>query len=247
MGYTRQQWATDFLKAIGNSNPNQQTIDWVASWTTYETSCCGGASYNLLNTTEPNTPGVVSNFNQVGVKNYNSYSNGILANAKVIRNGYYPNLYNALRSNNTSLLYSNNANINHELGIWGTGAVQQSIASSASYANSFLLQTFGGTMTAVPTGQGANGGQGQAPAGGGGATTTVSTLAPQAVACAPLDIGCGLSNFWNVNVLPFLEHMTLIIFAIILIIVGFILMGGNPNLNPAHFLKSIGTKAAVAA
>lgn len=137
--------------------------------------------------------------------------------------------------------------------VYGSGPAWQQLQNDlcpgcANQLNpvSFLNNLQGGQ--GMPTG--ANGGQGQAPAGGGGGGgggTTTSTLAPQAVPCAPFDIGCGLSNFWNVNVLPFLEHVTLVIFAIVLIIVGFILMGSNPNLNPANFLKKIGTKAAMAA
>src|SRR5258708_4439298 len=250
MSYTSEHWAQGCLKAMGNPNPSPQCINWVASWTNFETSCCGGASYNLLNTTEPNTRGVVSNFNGVGVKNYNSYASGVGANAKVINNGYYNTLAQALKTNNTGLLYSNNAAINQELSVWGTGAVQNSIASAAQNPGSLLSQAFGGNPMSVPTSSGTTNSTGsnlgQKPAGSQTSTAAGgSSLAPQAVACAPFDIGCGLSNFWNVNVLPFLEHMFLFVLALILVILGFYLMGGKgSDLNPVAQVKKVGAALA---
>jgi hypothetical protein len=116
--YTRAQWATDLLKAIGNSNPSIKTIYWVVGWTDYESSA-GGAAYNLLNTTQ-RMPGSWD-FNSVGVQNFTSYSQGIQANAIVLENGYYPTLLVALQSNDLSSLASPPASIQNELGTWGTG------------------------------------------------------------------------------------------------------------------------------
>lgn len=244
MSYTRGQWARDFLRAIGNSNPSPETVNWVAAWTNFETACCGGASYNLLNTTEPNTPGVVSNFNGVGVKNYNNYQNGITANAKVIRNGYYNTLASALQTNNASLLYSNNPSINQELGVWGTGGKQGAIASLAQNPNAFINQAFGGSPMTVATGTGSS--LGQSPFNPNNPTTTQQNVAAGATAtgaggCAPWDIGCGigvaLNSFWTNFLLPFLEHMFLFMLAFILIVVGFILLGGNPIAAATNAVK----------
>jgi hypothetical protein len=118
ISYTRAQWATDLLKAIGNSNPSLKTIYWVVGWTDYESSA-GGAAYNLLNTTQRMPGGW--DFNSVGVQNYTSYSQGIKANAIVLENGYYPTLLAALQSNDLSSLASPPASIQSELGTWGTG------------------------------------------------------------------------------------------------------------------------------
>lgn len=126
MTYTREEWSRSLLVEIGNTNPTLQTIEWLVSWTKIETNNPPGASYNLLNTTENNTPGVESNFNSAGVKNYDTFSHGIQANGKVLQNGLYNQLLEALRTNSISTLTNGN-DINKELSIWGTGSVQQII------------------------------------------------------------------------------------------------------------------------
>jgi hypothetical protein len=130
MSYTRRDWSVALLNAIGNSNPTEKTILWLIAWTHAETTSPPGAEYNLLNTTEPNTPGVVSDFNSVGVKNYDTFAHGIQANAKVLNNGFYPTLYTFLKTNSNGL-YTVNDDINHQLSTWGTGPVQASIISGA--------------------------------------------------------------------------------------------------------------------
>ena len=93
----------------------------------------------------------------------------------------------------------------------------------------------GGSMSNVaPTGGGGttSGGtaQGQSPF---TAQTGGVTNAPAATACAPFDIACGLGNFWTLYLLPFFEHMVLFTVALILIIVGFFLLGGNKVIEQA--------------
>lgn len=124
--YTRQEWATALLEKIGNTSPDSKVVQWVVAWTSIETTHAPGAAYNLLNTTEPNTPGVVSNFNSVGVKNYDSFVHGIQANAKVLGNGRYNLLDTWLRSGHSGL-YTVNGTINQELSVWGTGSVHATI------------------------------------------------------------------------------------------------------------------------
>lgn len=124
--YTRKQWSVALLKAIGNSNPDNKITEWVVAWTSIETTHPPGAAYNLLNTTEPNTPGVVSDFNSVGVKNYDTFAHGIQANAKVLQNGRYNLLETWLRNGHPGL-YTVNATIDAELSTWGTGTVQNVI------------------------------------------------------------------------------------------------------------------------
>lgn len=148
MAYTRQEWAQAFLSAIGAPITTLNT-NWVIAWTQFETSCCGGASYNLLNTTEGNTPGVVSNFNTVGVKNYDSFANGIGANAKVLQNGLYPNILAALRSSDQSALCNPTSAMQQQLGTWGTGNAQ-AIAAAACSGNVQGSQSFTGSATNVP-------------------------------------------------------------------------------------------------
>lgn len=55
--------------------------------------------WNPLNTTQSGYPGE-TDLNSVGVKNYRTYGDGIAANARVIRNGFYPRVVGAfLRGN----------------------------------------------------------------------------------------------------------------------------------------------------
>ena len=119
MSYTRAQWAGDFLRAIGNSNPNPLVVNWVVGWSRFETGAGAGAAYNLLNTTQRETGS--TDFNNVGVQNFTSYTQGIDANAQVLQNGYYPELYQALATNNINALMNPNTSIQAELNTWGTG------------------------------------------------------------------------------------------------------------------------------
>src|SRR5260370_18460200 len=80
--YTRQQWATQFLNALGNANPTQNVINWVAGWTAYETATGSGANYNLLNTTQSASGS--DSFNSAGVQNYTSSQQDVSTNAQVL-------------------------------------------------------------------------------------------------------------------------------------------------------------------
>src|SRR5579885_424875 len=110
MSFTRVQWSTDLLKAIGNRKPTLNTRDFIVGWTWAETGGSGdvGARFNLLNTTQP-WPGSTL-FNQLGpsgdfgVRNYASYQDGIDANAKVLNNGLYNDLLAALQNNDEAAL-----------------------------------------------------------------------------------------------------------------------------------------------
>lgn len=132
MSYTRTQWAEALLHAIGNTPIQQRTVEFIVAWTEFETAAPPGAAFNLLNTTEPNTPGVVGNFNSAGVKNYDTFAHGILANAKVLANGRYPILYNCLRQN---LPFVAVEQINAELSVWGTGPKLASILARMGTAD----------------------------------------------------------------------------------------------------------------
>lgn len=126
MPFTRQQWATSLLHALGNTAPNPQVVSWVVGWTAYETACCEGARFNLLNTTQPWPNSTLFNVLRpgFGVRNYASYADGIHANAHVLQNGYYPELFHALRTNDLKALGIGSTpaeDLPHELRVWGTG------------------------------------------------------------------------------------------------------------------------------
>ena len=147
MSYTREQWSRAFLAAIGNPSPSQVVVDYVIAWTQFETAGPpqAFAAFNLLNTTEPNTPGVVSNFNTVGVKNYDTFEHGIQANAKVIQNGRYPDLFASLKANKMP-----SGDIAHELQVWGTGSASGILGLSGEPAHLKGNQVFSGAGPAGP-------------------------------------------------------------------------------------------------
>lgn len=147
MSYTRQQWATDLLRALGNPSPDQNTVNWVIGWTDYETAPGQSASYNLLNTTL-GAPGA-SNYNSVGVKNYSSYQQGIQANAATLEGGYYPSLLADLRSNNIADLINNPA-VTQQIATWGT---HKSGAQIWTIAGQGASDTYGGNMAGPPNQQ----------------------------------------------------------------------------------------------
>jgi hypothetical protein len=144
--YTRETWSRALLAAIGNTTPDLKVVEWVVAWTLHETTRAPGAAYNLLNTTEPNTPGVVSNFNSVGVKNYDSFEHGIQANAKVLKNSLYPTLLTYLSTGDTRLFTPNIA-VNNDLTVWGTGKVLVSINTQLGQG---MTDEFPGEAPGVP-------------------------------------------------------------------------------------------------
>lgn len=126
MTYTREQWCRQVLNDIGNKNPSEDVLNWLVAWTKFETSGPNSAKYNLLNTEEENTSGVVGNFNEAGVKNYDTFIDGCKANAKVLQNGRYPVLLVGLQKDEIIVLKVNR-DINGELETWGTGPKQNEI------------------------------------------------------------------------------------------------------------------------
>ena len=119
----RSQWAADFLNKIG-APLTQDNIKFMVAWQRAE-SGGGGGQFNPLNTTQGGYPGE-SNLNSVGVKNYQSYADGIDANAKVINNGLYGGILDALRRGNDAL----GAAAALTSSPWGTGALVQKILQS---------------------------------------------------------------------------------------------------------------------
>ncbi|HEX4776481.1 MAG TPA: hypothetical protein VFW74_06905, partial [Acidimicrobiia bacterium] len=85
------QWANDFLTRLGMP-VTSENMRAVVAWEKAEGT---KAQFNPLATTR-SMPGA-TNFNQVGVKNFASYQDGIDANAAALMNGRYPNILAALR------------------------------------------------------------------------------------------------------------------------------------------------------
>lgn len=126
---TRGEWAIELLHALGNQNPTDQTVNWVASWTLGENT---KAVYNPLATTQPMPD--ATDFNVVGVKNYKDDQQGIDATVKTLNNGYYPHILHGLQTNDTT--EASNA---VELGIWGTGMGFVTLAHTGDHRGETLL------------------------------------------------------------------------------------------------------------
>lgn len=117
--FTRDQWATDLLAALGNDIPLQTVLDFVIGWTVAETNTDSGAEFNLLNTTQPASD--ATDFNSVHVKNYTSYEEGIAETVTTLENGFYPALLQALKSNDVNALTGPNNAILSNLNTWCGG------------------------------------------------------------------------------------------------------------------------------
>lgn len=83
------EWAADFLVAA-HFPVTAENVRAVVSWEIAE-SGGGGGMWNPLNTTQGGFSGS-TNANSVGVKNYKDRADGLAANAKVIHNGFYPDV-----------------------------------------------------------------------------------------------------------------------------------------------------------
>lgn len=110
---------------------------FLSGWQPYEG---GTASFNPLNTTQQE-PGA-TNYNNVGVKNYTSASQGAQATATTLKNGNYPSIMAALRSGDP-YTFANAQGVAANVTTWGTPA----------YAARFLLAAGapGGAPGAAPS------------------------------------------------------------------------------------------------
>src|SRR6266567_4003040 len=142
------------LTAIGNQHSTDYVRHWIESWTQWETTHPPGAAFNLLNTTESWKPDGTAyhatDFNSVGVKNYASFADGIQANAKVLRNGRYPELLHALVNNDEAALKNPNAAIQAEIDLWGTHHGLDIAALASDLANLRFAEPFPGDATPAP-------------------------------------------------------------------------------------------------
>ena len=111
-GVDSVQWAKDFLTQLGMP-VTSENVRAVTAWEQAEGT---RAQFNPLATTQAGFAGE-TRFNSVGVKNYESYADGIDANVKAITNGLYGNILAALRAGNNAMAVAQ-AVANSP---WGTG------------------------------------------------------------------------------------------------------------------------------
>ena len=114
-GVSQQKWATDFLTQLGMPVTGEN-LRAITAWEAAE-SGGGGGHFNPLNTTQGGFPGE-TDLNSVGVKNYTSYQDGLAANVKVINNGDYQPILDALKQGNNAMAVAQAIAQTP----WGTGA-----------------------------------------------------------------------------------------------------------------------------
>jgi len=134
----KQQWARDFLIALGNANPLPLLVAFVWAWEEEESGAndITPADYNPLNTTQ--TMKGSTNFNDAGVQNFLSYADGITANMSVLKNGLYPNILEALSTNDASPLQL--PSVAGDLSMWATGKREPVDESYVSSIVEIMLQ-----------------------------------------------------------------------------------------------------------
>lgn len=231
----QQQWAIDFLHALGNNNPSVSTETFVVGWEIAESGRqTHPTTNNPLNTTQPE-PGATS-INSVGVKSYPTYQQGIQANAQVLQGGGYPNLLHALQTNDAGNLGMNAgqsmaANIASDLSYWVHG-------TRSPIATSYISNILG--SAGVQNAQNKlGGGPGGAVPGGTGDTTSTTPASTPPGACAPWDIAC----LWN-QLAPHLTaalagagvRIGLFLLAVVLVIIGGIIL---IHPDPASILNRV--------
>jgi len=115
-GVQNVQWAHDFLTALG-APITGENMRAITAWEMAE-SGGGGGHFNPLNTTQGGFAGE-TDYNSVGVKNYTSYDDGIQANVKVINNGLYQPILDALKAGNNAMSVAQAISQTP----WGTGGL----------------------------------------------------------------------------------------------------------------------------
>jgi hypothetical protein len=119
MEITREQWAKDFLHAVG-APYSDANLHAVVSWMRAEGS---NARYNPLCTTQDWPK--ATDFNWVGVKNYDSYYDGVAATAKTLNYGADHDLYgyHRIRRNLRNSARAKRTLRAVENSTWGTGGL----------------------------------------------------------------------------------------------------------------------------
>ena len=89
-------WALDLLAELHNDQPSVETVAYLVAWQRAEG---GSAQFNPLNTTQDEP--AASNYNEVGVKNYQTRQDGLDATVRTLGYNYpgYSDLHEGLRLN----------------------------------------------------------------------------------------------------------------------------------------------------
>jgi surface antigen len=146
----------DFCTAVANrlrndkgvtnvlgAGPSQSIINFLIAWAMQESGANikshSIAAWNVFNTTQQEDGS--TNFNALGVQNYPTQGDGENATAHTLENGLYPNLWNALATNDENSLgfhgYSMHANVARNLYTWVSGSTN-STSSNTHYVLSIM-------------------------------------------------------------------------------------------------------------
>jgi hypothetical protein len=112
---SEKAWIVAMLAALG-APPTAANISSITNWISRETPWPAVAKYNPLNTTQE-SPGATQ-YNSVGVRNYTSPANGIIATVQTLENGNYQAIVAALRSGSG---LAGSGPWNSELSTWSGG------------------------------------------------------------------------------------------------------------------------------
>jgi hypothetical protein len=161
--YTRLDYVMASLQGL-NFNPSQYVQDWMVCWTQFESAVPNAASYNLLNTTQPEN-GSYGGGRQGNIQWYPNMQVGATGFSDTIIQPQYSTLELAINQNDENTLAMAGSNqIAQELNTWGTGHAGD-IAACAANGGARPNDTF--TNSYNPSGQNLAGGSG----GSSGSTT----------------------------------------------------------------------------
>jgi hypothetical protein len=130
------QLLNDVLKGIGIP-PSPENLRFMQAWSNSEG---GTASFNPLNTTW-SVPGKQTLYNSAGVKNYADYQTGVNATILTLKQSYYNNIKNALRSAEKAEDYFLKfPGIISDISTWGTNPY--TIKSNLQTVGEIIVQGF---------------------------------------------------------------------------------------------------------
>ena len=119
-GVTDSNYYVRLLETLG-AQPSEENLKFLYAWRQAEGK---SGKYNPFNTTQP-MPGA-TNFNSVGVKNYQSLEDGFVATIKTLRNGKYNCIINGLVND----IGASRIAQCESLKTWGTGDLLAKVVSS---------------------------------------------------------------------------------------------------------------------
>jgi hypothetical protein len=114
-GSTGGGWAVGIL-AAGGWPLTPSNVAGLNAWI----ACEGGTGHNNPMNTTQSGPGATGDFNSVGVKIFDTPTNGVLATVATIRNGHYPYIIRALAQGKLGSALRRDAQVAANIGTWGT-------------------------------------------------------------------------------------------------------------------------------